>query len=338
MEDDVANTPQPGQPPSIILSRRSMVLMVLLVALILFFFVRLIDFRAVGETLQTADWRYLSLASAMLLLGMLAFAQRWRRLMNNRPPLPLTFHACNVGHAGNIIIPARGGELLRILILGQSRYVSYAQATSTFALERIVELLMRYLTLILAVFFGAGLSFNLATMLLSVAGLAAVLLLILWLIRYPDLALERIPPQLGRLPLISEAAAHRWVSEALDSLRGLSSPTTLLAVIGWSLLTWFFWGACFYCTLLALGDAFPASSYLGLTFAAATLSPPSAPTQPGIFHASIVLPLAALGFDEVALTAFAIAIQALEMVWMFGFGLLGLLRSGASIGRFVTVR
>jgi len=62
------------------------------------------------------------------------------------------------------------------------------------------------------------------------------------------------------------------------------------------------------------------------------LSPPSAPTQPGIFHASVVVPLAAVGFDEVALTAYAVLLHILEMVWMIGLAIVGLAQTGLSVG------
>lgn len=323
--------------PTITLSKRGLLLMTLLIAVILFFFVRLIDFRAVGRTLQAADPRLLLLASAMLIAGMVAYAVRWRRIMADQPPFALTFHAANAGHAGNIIIPLRGGEVLRIIILGQSQYASYAEATSSYGVERVLELIMRYLALLLAILYGVGLPFNSLTAVFTIGGLAGILLLIVWLVNHPDEALTHIPPVIGRLPLINEQQARGWVGDALNSLQSVGTPRAFALVIGLSLVTWAFWGAFFYLTLLALGDAFAAGTHLPVTLAAVALSPPSAPTQPGIFHASIVAPLAALGYDQIALTAFAIAAHALQMVWMIGFGLYGLARSGATLRHTITI-
>ncbi len=98
-----------------------------------------------------------------------------------------------------------------------------------------------------------------------------------------------------------------------------------------SLLTWvFFWGF-FFAALLALPDGMPAADRLAVSLGALALSPPSAPTQPGIFHASVVIPLAAVGFEEVALTAFAVLLHILEMVWMIGLALWGLAQMGLSV-------
>lgn len=335
MEKEIADNS--SSTPTITLSKRGLLLITLLIAVILFFFVRLIDFQAVGRTLQTADWRLLAVASAMLIAGMVAYAVRWRRIMADQPPFALTFHAANAGHAGNIIIPLRGGEVLRILILGQSQSVSYAEATSSYGVERVLELIMRYLALLLAILYGVGLPFNWLTAVFTIGGLAGILLLIAWLVNHPDEALTHIPPVIGRLPLVNEQQARGWVGDALNSLQSVGSLRNFAIVIGWSLITWAFWGAYFYCTLLALGDAFAAGSHLPVTLAAVALSPPSAPTQPGIFHASIVAPLAALGYNEVALTAFAVAAHALQMVWMINFGLYGLARSGANLRHAITI-
>ena len=92
-----------------------------------------------------------------------------------------------------------------------------------------------------------------------------------------------------------------------------------------------FWGF-FYVTLLALGQGFPPDERLAVSLGALALSPPSAPTQPGIFHASVVVPLAAVGFNEVTLTAYAVLLHILEMVWMIGLALWGLAQTGLSVG------
>jgi uncharacterized protein (TIRG00374 family) len=338
MENSTLGTPQPIQPtPSITLSKRSLLLVTLLIVAILFFFIRLIDFQAVGRALQTADLRFLALASAMLIAGMVTFAIRWRRLMANQPSWLLTFHAANAGHAGNMIIPLRGGEVIRILILGQSRSVSYAEATSSYAIERLLETIMRYLTLILAILYGVGLRLDPPAILATMISFAVIFLLIAWLMRRPDLAQEYIPRYLGRLPFIQEQSARRWIADVLASLQNVGTLRAFMVVMGWSLITWFFWGVFFYFTILALGDAFSPDTRLAITLATLALSPPSAPTQPGIFHASIVVPLAALGYDQVGLTAFAVAAHALEMVWMIGLGLIGLARSGATMRNFIAV-
>jgi uncharacterized protein (TIRG00374 family) len=294
-------------------------------------FVWFVDLAAVGQVLQTADYPLLLLASFLLVVGLLFYAMRWRLLLNNKPTLLQTFHASNIGHAGNIIVPARAGEAMRIVVLGRSGAVSYTEATSSFVVERLFEQLLRLLALVAAVAVGAGIELSPGTILGGVAVVVAAFVGIQALVRQRVRLLARWPAWVAKMPRVTEAGARRSLTDLLDNLTAVSEPKQLAKVMGTSLLTWgFFWGF-FYATLLALGDGFPPAEQLAVSLGALALSPPSAPTQPGIFHASIVVPLAAVGFNEVSLTAYAVLLHILEMLWMIGLALWGLWQSGLSV-------
>ncbi|MCB9007087.1 MAG: flippase-like domain-containing protein [Ardenticatenaceae bacterium] len=294
-------------------------------------FVWFVDLQAVGEVLSTAVPNHLILASTLLILGLLFYALRWQLLLGNKPTLLQTFHASNIGHAGNIIVPARAGEAMRIVVLGQSGVVSYTEATSSFVVERLFEQLMRLLALVTAVAVGAGIELSPGTILGGVAVVVGAFAGIQWLVRQRERVLTRWPGRFARLPRITEDGARRSLTDLLDNLTAVSEPKQLAQVMATSLLAWgCFWGF-FYATLLALGEGMPPADRLAVSLGAMALSPPSAPTQPGIFHASVVVPLAAVGFDEVALTAYAVLLHILEMVWMIGLALWGLAQTGLSV-------
>ena len=295
-------------------------------------FVWFVDLQAVGEVLRTAVPTHLILASFLLILGLLFYALRWRFLLGNKPTLLQTFHASNIGHAGNIIVPARAGEAMRIVVLGRSEAVTYTEATSSFVVERLFEQLMRLLALVAAVAVGAGIELSPGTILGGVAVLVAAFAGIQWLVRQREHVLARWPSRFASLPRITEDGARRTLTDLLDNLTAVSEPKQLAKVMGSSLLAWgCFWGF-FYVTLLALGQGFPPEERLAVSLGALALSPPSAPTQPGIFHASVVVPLAAVGFNEVTLTAYAVLLHILEMVWMIGLAVWGLAQTGVSVG------
>ncbi|MCA9898068.1 MAG: flippase-like domain-containing protein [Ardenticatenaceae bacterium] len=295
-------------------------------------FVWFVDLQAVGEVLSTAVPTHLILASVLLILGLLFYALRWQLLLGNKPTLLQTFHASNIGHAGNIIVPARAGEAMRIVVLGRSEAVTYTEATSSFVVERLFEQLMRLLALVAAVAVGAGIELSPGSILGGVAVLVLTFGGIQWLVRRRERVLARWPARFARLPRITEDGARRTLTDLLDNLTAVSEPKQLAKVMGSSLLSWgCFWGF-FYVTLLALGQGFPPDERLAVSLGALALSPPSAPTQPGIFHASVVVPLAAVGFNEVTLTAYAVLLHILEMVWMIGLALWGLAQTGLSVG------
>ena len=71
---------------------------------------------------------------------------------------------------------------------------------------------------------------------------------------------------------------------------------------------------------------------LALSLGALMMIPPSSPALPGVFHAQIVLPFAALGISSSYLTAYAIVLHALEAGMILSLGVLALLFSGISMG------
>jgi uncharacterized protein (TIRG00374 family) len=316
-------------------TRRGMMILMGVVALIILAFILLIDWQQVFQILGRTNYGFLAAASAALVVGLLFFALRWRVLMENKPRISTTFHAANVGFAGNILIPFRGGEALRIFVMGRSGEVSYTTATSSFVVERLFEQLMRLLMLAAAVLIGVGLKITPATVL---GGVGFVLLLaggLIWLIKRRDVVLRVGPGWLARLPKVSEESARHWLADFFANIANISRPSQISLVMFYSLLAWFFFWLFFYLTLRSLGDAFPPEVWLPVSLGAMALSPPSAPTQPGLFHASIVVPLTAVGYNGDALTAYAVILHLLEMFWMIGLAALGLLRIGLSPGQLV---
>jgi hypothetical protein len=51
-----------------------------------------------------------------------------------------------------------------------------------------------------------------------------------------------------------------------------------------------------------------------------------------VFHASVVAPLTAVGFPTETLTAYAVLLHIVEMIWMIGLGVWGVLQTGLSVG------
>lgn len=306
-----------------------------MVGAIVALFVVFVDLEAVARELRAADPAYLLAASALLVSGMVVFAIRWRMLLGNKPTLLHTFHASNIGHAGNIIIPGRAGEPARIMVIARSQALSVTETTSSFVVERLFEQIMRLLALGAAVVYGVGIEVTAVT---AVAGLGLVLLAfaaIIWLVRNQRVALARGPRLLARLPRVTEASARNSLANLLANLVHVSAPNRLALILLWSFVTWgCFWGFL-YLTLLALGDTFAPDVRLALSLGVLAVSPPSAPTQPGLFHISTVAPLAAVGFEVEALTAYAVILHGLEMVWMIGLALWAMLLLGLSPSRLL---
>ncbi len=316
---------------------RTLIVVAFIVVITILFFL-LVDIEEVIQQLLAADLRHIFAASALLILGLIAFAARWRVLLENKPPLLFSFHASNLGHAGNILIPFRAGEPIRILVMGSSKNVSFTEATTSVVVERLFEQLLRLLALGTAVLVGVGIEISPAT---AVGGITLLVLgfgAVAWLVKNQEFTLEKGTRLLSKLPRVTEKTAHRSVSDLLHNLEAISKPQRFILILLLSLLTWSFFWSFFYLTLLSLGPNIPPDQQLAISLAALALSPPSAPTQPGIFHASIVVPLAALGIDPAAMTAYAVVLHILEMFWMVLLALWGLFATGTSVSDFFKER
>ncbi len=311
-------------------NRRQAIIILLVIVAIIALFVILVDIELVISQLLAADLRYIALASALLIVSLVAYAVRWRALLGNKPPLMFTFHAANLGHAANIIIPFRAGEVIRILVMGRNTAVSYTETTTSVVVERLFEQLMRLLVFVVAIFIGIGLEISAGSVVGGVAFLVLGFGMIAWLVNHQEFTLEKGSALLSKIPRISPESARHSISDLLDNLKGISNPRQFGLVLFYSILTWaIFWGF-FYVTLEALQLDLPIQKRLAISLGALALSPPSAPTQPGLFHASVVLPLSALDFNPELLTAYAVLLHIQEMVWMIGFGIWGLIATGLS--------
>lgn len=259
--------------------------------------------------------------------GMVVYALRWRLLLADKPGRLVAYHASNIGHMFNILLPLRAGEPARIVYLGSQAHLSVAEATSSVFVERQLEQIMRIAALGGAILFGAGVHISSGSILGAFVFLTIAFGFLFWMVNHRQRVLETWPPNLGRLPRLSEARARKVLAELLDGLSSIASPRRLVLALFGSLVCWsLFWGYQ-YLSLVALGINLPLIQKLAISLGALALSPPSAPTQPGIFHASVVVPLVAIGFDKTMLTSYAVILHALQLVWMIGMGLWGLSQS-----------
>jgi uncharacterized protein (TIRG00374 family) len=291
-----------------------------------------VDWLAVAEQLRHADYRYLGLAAAVLVAGLGTFATRWLILLGRKPTWLQAFHASNMGHAGNILIPFRAGEVIRVVAIGSTGRVSYTEGGSAVVAERLFEQGLRLLAVVLAVVLGAGLRISPLSIAGGVGVIVAAVLVIRWLIRHRDWTLSAGVALASKFPRVNAEGVRDSLTHFLDHMESVAQPGVFIPVLIWSFVSWALFYGFFYLTLQALPVGFPSLDEPAVAMGALALSPPSAPTQPGIFHASIVVPLAAVGYGATTLTAFAILLHIQEMIIMLGLGLWGMLAMGLSPG------
>jgi hypothetical protein len=307
-----------------------------LAALIGVAFALFVDLRAVAAQLRAADWRYLAAASAALLAGIGVYAWRWRWLMGNEPGWWRTFHAANVGHGLNLLLPFRVGEAARIVVLGRSGQPPMAKVAASVVVERLLEQIMRLGALGGALVFGLGLKVSPLAGAGAVGFLAAAFGALVWLRHNHARVLAWAPAALGRLPRVDEGRVRQGLSSLLDGLAAAGAPGRVAVALGLSAVLWACYWAFGALALRALPGAAHLASLLPLSLGALALAPASAPAQAGIYHAALVVPLSLVGFGETLVTAYAVVLHALLMIWMLSLGLWALARSGVPASALVS--
>jgi uncharacterized protein (TIRG00374 family) len=314
------------------LSTRRILGVIAAIAVIIAIFLLLVDMQEVLDQLETADPLMLLLGSAAFIAGLAAFAARWRALLNYEPGFLFTFHASNMGHAGNILLPARAGEAIRILVMGTDDAVSLAEATASFVVERLFEQVMRLLAVLAAVLIGVGLEASTEALIGGVIFVVVGFTVILWLANHPDFTLQKGTWLLSKIPRVSEQRARQATTDLLNNLSSITHPQRFAVVLGWSLLSSILFWLFFFLTLRALDTGLSLQNQIAISLGALALSPPSAATQPGLFHASVVAPLATVGFDTEVVTAYAVLLHITEMIWLIILASWGLFATKITFG------
>ena len=292
--------------------------------------IAVVDVRAVAGVVARSDGRYLAAASAALLAGTGVYALRWQLLLGGRATWLSTLYAAGVGHAVNLLVPLRLGEPARVMVLGRASGLAYSEVASTVVVERLWEQVLRLAALAGAIAFGVGLRPSPATVAGALAALAGAALGLAWLRRHPAWILARVPVWLARLPRLEESRVRETLTRLLGGLALATSPRRLVQGAVTSVGAWALYWAFHALVLLSLRVPLAPAEVITLSLAALALAPPSAPTSPGVYHASIVVPLALVGYSETTLTAYAVVLHALLMLWLLLLGLVGFARSGLS--------
>ena len=112
-----------------------------LAAVLLFFSLRGIDWRGVFTLLKGARPEQLAVACAIMTLGLILRAMRWRILLRAEGPVTAAeaFWATCAGYFGNNFLPARAGELIRTYMIHARSGLSNAFVLTTALSERVAD-------------------------------------------------------------------------------------------------------------------------------------------------------------------------------------------------------
>lgn len=302
-------------------------------ALLLWLTLRQIELSQAWQALSNARWWFMVPAVLTYFADLAARAWRWSVLL--RPVQPVSWRRLYgvviLGYMGNMLLPARLGELVRAGVLSR-RGVGGSAALGSIATERVLDGLTTVALLLFASHFLPRPGW-LASGLVTVSALFVSALLALGLMLAFRGAVTRLLAQLAiRFPRGRHLAG--WATHFLDGLETLRRPHLLAGAVGIGLLAWalsaleYFW--IFQAFALPLGAT-------AVLFALASMSLstvlPSAPGYLGTLEFAGVAVLGALGIAPADAFSATVLIHLLQIVPVTIAGLPLAWREGLSPGR-----
>ena len=140
-------------------------------ALFLYLVLRKVEPERLWSALRGLYWPLLPAVVAVYLAGFIPRAQKWRIILGRIKPVSLmgSLGYTFVGCAGNALLPARLGELVRAYICGRREDIPATAVLSTILLERVLEVLSLLILLCAVVgYTGRGELYQLALIGLAV--------------------------------------------------------------------------------------------------------------------------------------------------------------------------
>jgi len=299
-------------------------------ALFLYLVLRKVELGRLWQELSKLSWPLLIPTVAVYLAGFIPRAQKWRIILGRIKPVGLggalgyTF----VGCAGNALLPARLGELVRAFICGRREDMPATAVLSTILLERVLELLSLLILLCAAVgYTGRDEVYHLALVGLALClGLMAGLFL---LQRHPGwlLRLAGLIPWPGL-----KAKAEGWLSTFVQGLAVVTSPARLAGIIALGWVVYLIEGGAYWllAQALGLGVTYPQTLFV-LCFIFVGMTIPSTVGNIGPLQYFCMLGLSYFGVDSTSALIYSVFINAM-MYLPAPVGLIFLHSYGASLG------
>lgn len=271
------------------------------------------DFSEMLPHVKAANYAYFLPVPVLLVINFLLRAMRWRLLYASGRPAPLRnfFSALMIGNLFNNILPARGGEFIKIYLLGKTAALSKSRILATVVVEKAADLLIAIgiLAVLLAIYpvpdwarkAGAVVAF------IAFAAVGFILTLGLGGTRIASLVLRA----LGFLPAAFRERLAVALQQFTIGLSGLLSPSRASYFVGASTVIWALELAVMYAVARAFSiNAGPADLLFVMLMILFGTMVPSSPGYIGTFEFFGLNALAALGISGGGALGFVVALHA----------------------------
>jgi glycosyltransferase 2 family protein len=321
--EEVRRAAKPFRPSLRVLST---VIAIALAAVLLYFSLRGIEWRRVGQILASARVPFVLFCCALSSLTLFLRAFRWRILLTSegKVPVSLAFWATAAGYFGNNFLPARAGEVVRTVMISARSNLSKTFVLTTALCERLADaiaLVTISAIVLLTIPFRPGWLAAAAKPFAIAGALGIVALAVLpYLDNVSKLLLKATP-----LPPFLRERLHNLIDHILRGIRSFHHLGRLSGFLGLTAVIWCFdavttvVGARALHLHIGLPVAFLLIAGLGLGSAL-----PSTPGYVGIYQFIAVNVLTPFGMSRTDAIAYILFSQALTYVMIGVWGLIAI--------------
>lgn len=300
--------------------RRTWITSLVIVAIIVVFLL-LVDIGVVINELRNADWVFLGLATALLLIGFYIQALRWRHLLKKIPTTSYTFHTMNLSTLTNLLtfIPS---ITTRSFFMGEHEGLSISQSASSLLITFVFDLVIKFIALLGAMVLLAPIGSIVLTVVILIGVIILIFAGVLLLVHNIDKIISWASSALLRLRFLKEERVSGMLSGLAEGLKEVGTTKKVAKIFLYSLLCWSFFIGFYIFGLLAFNVNPPPEVMLTSVLVAAFFVNPTGPYLPGIFNVLLVVPIALVSnIDIESLVAYSIVIYAVLLILWIVLGI-----------------
>ena len=281
------------------------------------------DWSVFVSSIRRASYGYLPLIFIWGSVSSWVRSTRWRVLLTADKNIPAqnVFWANMAGYLGNNILPARAGELIRALYVGQENNISTSFALATGLIERFMDLLALILLGSFSLAYAGILSGPLQTAIKVMSVIAIVGIVMILIASYIGSYLLKIGV---RIPLLKTSAGEKVIRFSEQFLRGIEAlhhPKRVMLFILYTSVIWLMDGIGTIIVAHTLHiDLFLHQGFVllaGLGFSSAI---PSTPGYVGVYQFVAVFILEPFGISNAKALAFIIFMQITNILIILFWG------------------
>jgi uncharacterized protein (TIRG00374 family) len=281
------------------------------------------------EALADSNLLWLVPSGAVLAAALGLRALRWWSLFHHdqRPPLRAVTRALFIGLFFNSILPARAGEVARVIALHRITGTPRAETVGTVVVERLFDVLALLLLLFASYPLLPEIDWLRNAALFGAVVVAGAIVLVYVIVRYEERAIHVLLSPLRRLPVAG--VAERLEYAAVNATRGLVAlrdPRVALEAMALTLASWLVLAFSCWILLAAFSLHLPlVAGLLVLVTINLSMILPSGPAALGVFEAATIVALQAFDVPRADALSYALVLHLLNLVpfLVVGAALLG---------------